>query len=102
LKIKVDGSDIDYDGTPTVAAGKIEFTLEHDLSEEIPSAGLKVEISYEAELKAADYVTTITLVNSTTTSRTFNKKIADAIVRVSKQVKDGDETEYTFDVDTYN
>jgi hypothetical protein len=77
------------------------IVVDNDLSEELPTEGLKVEISYQNELAADNYSTTITKVNETSVKRAYNKKVVNAVVRVSKQVKDGDETEYTFDVDTY-
>ena len=53
-------------------------------------------------MAVSGYAINLTKVNDTTVSKTFNKKIVDALVTVTKQENLGDTTKFTFGVERYD
>ena len=93
--VKIGTNDVDVDSFD--ANGLLTIV---DESIDVPSEWLLVEVTYKNELSAGEYDITLTEVNGKPqSSQTFNKKVVNALVSVSRQTTDGDVTKYTFDVD---
>ena len=88
IRVKVDGTE--YDATSG---------LTYEPSENIPTAGLKVEVILKNEFTGAIEMKLVS-VNGKAQTRSFKKRYEDAIVYVQSQRKSWDTTYYTLWVET--
>ena len=88
IRVKVDGTE--YDATSG-------FTYEPN--ENIPTAGLKVQVILKKELTGAVEMSLVS-VNNKSQTRTFSKRYEEALVYVTSQENKGDETKYILGVET--
>ena len=88
IRVKVDGTE--YDATSG---------LVYEPSENIPTAGLKVEVILKNEFTGAIEMKLVS-VNGKAQTRSFKKRYEDAIVYVQSQRKSWDTTYYTLWVET--
>ncbi len=96
--VKVDGSEIDSDN---ITESSNTYTVSW-LAETLDNDGVVVEISYRDELPVDSYSLNLTKVNGTNATKTFNKRVADALVTVTKQENLWDTTKFTFGVEKYD
>ena len=89
IRVKVDGTE--YDATSG---------LVYEPSENIPTAGLKVQVILKEDL-TGDVVMNLVSINGKSQTRTFSKRFEEAIVYVTSQDNSaGDETKYVLGVET--
>ena len=89
IRVKIDGTEYDAN------AG----TLTYELSENIPAAGLKVQVVLKNEL-TGDITMNLDSINGKTQSRTFSKRYEEALVYVEDQEDKWGTTVFTIAVDT--
>jgi hypothetical protein len=96
LRIRVAGSEVD-DTDVTVTNGNI---VVNNLSEDIPTAGVEVEVILKAEKGEALYKYTLTDVNGSNPGTKFSKKVLVSVASIKAQENISNSTTvFTFAVD---
>jgi hypothetical protein len=95
LRVKVDGVEQD-DGVVYGTTG-----LKYSVNEEIPSAGLKVEVILKGE-KAGKAVLNVAEVNGKSFTNTYSKYLVESLVTFTKQDEGTTSTEYTVAVEHFD
>ena len=101
IRVTVDGDVLTLDDEFTFAGWDLA-TIADEISYDVDSDGIVVEVSYRGLIEPDDYLVSLATVNWNSTTRTFNKKVVPALVKVTKQENLWDTTMYTFSVEKYD
>ena len=102
LKVKVDGNVLEA-GDYTVTTSWVLSTVAGKLDEAMDSDGIEIEVIFKSPkddgTQDGKYPVALSGVNWAKVTKTFNKYIVPALVKVTAQENLWDETKYTFSVD---